>query len=128
VLAARAALGTEGNDSIVWLPAVIAAAAAGQVSRPLLDQIRNQQGALDYGYQPGVYSAGAFSLGAYLSVACRDQAAFTDPAALAAAAARNPAYGVFTRNPYLATCRVWDDPPRQRSCTRPSRHRSRSSS
>ena len=111
LLAARAALGTEGSDSIVWLPAAIEAAAAGHISGQLLGQIRAQQGLIEDGYQPGVYSAGAFSLGAYLSAACRDQAPFADPAALAAAAAGNPAYRVFSRNPSLAACRVWDVPP-----------------
>jgi pimeloyl-ACP methyl ester carboxylesterase len=111
VLAARAALGNEGSGSVVWLPAAIAAAAAGRVGGQLLDAIQAQWGLYVYGYQPGVYSAGAFSLGAYLSVVCRDQAPFTGPAAMASAAAGNRSYRVFVDNPYLAACRIWDVPP-----------------
>ena len=68
-----------------------------------------QQGLFEDGYQPGE-EFGPFSLGAYLSEVCRDQAPFTAPAAPRLPAAGNPAYSVLTENPYLmpaasGTCR-----------------------
>lgn len=110
VLAVRSALGTSGSASIGWLPAAISSAAAGHASGPLLAMIGAQQGLFENGYQPGE-EFGPFSLGAYLSEVCRDQAPFTAPAAPRIPAAGNPAYSVLTENPYHDACRVWDVPP-----------------
>jgi pimeloyl-ACP methyl ester carboxylesterase len=110
VLAVRAALGTSGSTDIGWLPAAISAAAAGRVNEQLLALIEAQPAVFEDGYQPGE-DDGPFSLGAYLSTVCRDQAPFTAGAALSAAAAANRAFSVLAANPYIAACRVWDVPP-----------------
>ena len=110
VLAVRAALSNSGGADIGWLPSAIASAAAGHIAWQLLGLIAALRTVFEYGYQPGA-DFPPFSLGAYLSEVCRDQAPFTGRAALRAAAARNRAYTVLADNPYLAACRVWDVPP-----------------
>jgi pimeloyl-ACP methyl ester carboxylesterase len=109
VLAVRSILSQEGTTSLAALPATIAAAAAGHISPQLRDIVTAPDGAFQLGYQPDVHSAGTFSLGAYLSIACADQAPFASKAALSAAA-NHPGFGVFTANPYLAACRIWHVP------------------
>jgi pimeloyl-ACP methyl ester carboxylesterase len=63
------------------------------------------------GYRPVCSSRGQFSLGAYLTVLCRDQEPFVDRASLATETAGDPAFAhVFQHHPYLEACEAWDVP------------------
>jgi TAP-like protein len=61
-----------------------------------------------------------FSLGAYLTVLCRDQAPFIDRAALTSAAGDDPAFRqLVDKHPYLAACTVWGVAPANPVVARP---------
>ncbi|MDP9299387.1 MAG: alpha/beta hydrolase [Actinomycetota bacterium] len=107
--AARFALGGDGPENLSSLPAMIVAAADGRLS-PRLATIEASDPPFCAGYRP-LCSGQGFSLGAYLSVFCSDEAPFVDQTALEAAAGDDPAFqAVFARDPYLAACAVWDVP------------------
>lgn len=118
LLAVRAALSMSGSASTGWLPAAIRSAAAGHIAWQLRGFIAGLPAVFEYGYQPGA-EFGRFSLGAYMSDVCRDEAPFTNRVALAISAARNPAFSVLANNPYLAACKVWDVPPGERQMDQP---------
>jgi pimeloyl-ACP methyl ester carboxylesterase len=115
--ATRSALGGDGPNqaglNLTSLPETIAAIADGQITPELAAAVG---GGPIYcaGYRPTCVGAGAegFSLGAYLTVLCRDEAPFIDRAALSAAVDGDPGFkDVFEGDPYLAACSVWDVPP-----------------
>ena len=106
---ARSILGGDGPANVAELPSTIAEAAAGGVSDQLLRILGNDP-TLCAGYRPLCMQGGSFSLGAYLSILCRDDAPFLDLATVDADPA--PAYRtVFGDNPYLAACVAWAVPP-----------------
>jgi len=107
----RLALAGDGPSNAGQLPAMIAAAAEGQVSAALAGILANDL-TMCAGYRPKCMRE-PFSLGAYLTQLCRDELPFVDVAAMADAAGDRPAYqSVFgADNPYLAACEVWDVPP-----------------
>jgi pimeloyl-ACP methyl ester carboxylesterase len=105
----RAILGGEGPANVAELPSTIASAAAGGVSDQLVRIVASDP-TLCAGYRPACPHGGSFSLGAHLSILCRDDAPFVDLAAVDADA--TPAYhSVFGDNPYLAACVPWAVPP-----------------
>lgn len=106
--AVRLALGGDGPANAGQLPAMIADAAEGRVSGPLLQLLANDP-TLCAGYRPMCIRQ-VFSLGAYLTQLCRDQLPFVDQEAMTQAAGESPAYqSVFgAESPYLAACEVWD--------------------
>jgi pimeloyl-ACP methyl ester carboxylesterase len=109
--AARFTLGGDGPENLLGLPAMISAAAAGRIT-PELGSIVANDPVFCAGYLPNCNPGGAFNLGDYLSVFCRDEAPFVDQTTVAAAIGADPAYrAVFTEDPYLAACKVWDVPP-----------------
>jgi pimeloyl-ACP methyl ester carboxylesterase len=110
---ARFALAGDGPENLTALPAMIAAAAHGRID-PQLAQIVADDRLFCAGYRPGCTGLGVqpFSLGVYMTVLCRDEAPFIDPAALARKAAGDPTFeAVFVRDPYLAACDAWNVPP-----------------
>jgi pimeloyl-ACP methyl ester carboxylesterase len=115
--ASRFALGGDGPDqsrlNLPQLPATIAAAAQGRISGPLAAAL---EGGPLYcaGYRPLCVGVGdqGFSLGAYLTVLCRDQAPFIDPATLATAIGPDQTFReLLDHDPYLAACKVWGVAP-----------------
>jgi pimeloyl-ACP methyl ester carboxylesterase len=104
----RSILGGDGPANVAELPSSIASAAAGVMSDQLV-RILGIEPTLCAGYRPICGHAG-FSLGAYLSILCRDDAPFIEVAAVDADP--TPAYhAVFGDNPYLAACVPWAVPP-----------------
>lgn len=104
----RSILGGDGPANVAELPSSIASAAVGGVSDQLV-RILGTEPTLCAGYRPICGHAG-FSLGAYLSILCRDDAPFIDVSAVDADP--TPAYHtVFGDNPYLAACVPWAVPP-----------------
>lgn len=105
----RSILGGDGPGNIAELPSTIASAAEGRVSDQLA-RILGSDPALCAGYRPICPPGGSFSLGAYLSILCRDDAPFVDLAAVDGDP--TPAYhAVYGQNPYLAACGPWAVPP-----------------
>jgi len=105
----RSILGGDGPANIPQLPSTIASAANAGVSDQLL-RILGSDLTLCAGYRPTCLHGGSFSLGAYLSILCRDDAPFLDLAAVDGDP--TPAYHtVFGDNPYLAGCVPWAVPP-----------------
>ncbi len=95
-------------------PIVSAIAAAAHGTVAALASKLATGGALCSGYLTAC--TGAFSVGAYLSVLCRDEAPFVDTAALQQADGQLPGLGLaFANNPYLAACPAWDVRPAGRS-------------
>jgi pimeloyl-ACP methyl ester carboxylesterase len=104
----RSILGGDGPANLADLPATIASAAVGGVSEQLV-RIVGSDPTLCAGYRPTCPYTGSFSLGAYLSILCRDDAPFIDLAAVDGDP--TPAYHtVFGDNPYLAACVPWAVP------------------
>ena len=109
--AARFALGGDGPTNAGQLPATITAAADGEATPWLLATIA-QDPIFCAGYRPFCVGQEGFSLGAYLTAFCRDQAPFIDDDVLDAAADHDPVYeAVFVRSPYRQACEAWDVPP-----------------
>jgi pimeloyl-ACP methyl ester carboxylesterase len=105
----RSILGGDGPANVAELPSSIALAAGGDVTDQLVRILGNDR-TLCAGYRPICLHGGSFSLGAYLSILCRDDAPFLDQAAVDADP--TPAYHtVFGDNPYLAACVPWAVPP-----------------
>ena len=105
----RSILGGDGPANVAELPSTIAKAAVGDVSDQVVSVLRNDS-TLCAGYRPICLHGGSFSLGAYLSILCRDDAPFIDLATVDADP--TPAYhAVFGDNPYLAACVPWAVPP-----------------
>jgi pimeloyl-ACP methyl ester carboxylesterase len=105
----RSILGGDGPANVAELPPTIASAAVGGVSDQLVTILASDP-TLCAGYRPICPHGGSFSLGAYLSILCRDDAPFLDMAAVDADP--TPAYhAVFGDNPYLAACVPWAVPP-----------------
>ncbi len=108
--AARFALGGDGPTNAGLLPATIAAAADGEATPWLLATIA-QDPIFCAGYRPFCIAQDGFSLGAYLTAFCRDQAPFIDDDALEAAVDGDPVYeAVFVHSPYREACDAWDVP------------------
>ena len=108
--AARFALGGDGPTNAGQLPATIAAAADGEATPWLLATIA-QDPIFCAGYRPLCIGQDGFSLGAYLTAFCRDQAPFIDDDALDAAVEGDPVYeAVFVDSPYRQACEAWDVP------------------
>ena len=108
--AARFALGGDGPTNAGQLPATIAAAADGEATPWLLATIA-QDPIFCAGYRPLCVGQDGFSLGAYLTAFCRDQAPFIDDDALDAAVDGDPVYeAVFVQSPYRQACEAWDVP------------------
>jgi pimeloyl-ACP methyl ester carboxylesterase len=105
----RSSLGL--TQFIPMLPLMIAAAAEGKITAPAREIIENDP-AFCSGYRPGEGCSGPdFSLGAYLTVLCRDQLPFVDWSALADSFRGDAAYEtVFGSNPNVDACTVWDVP------------------
>lgn len=104
----RSTLGGDGPAQVAGLPSTIASAAAGEVSEQVI-RILGSDPTLCAGYRPLCVEPESFSLGAYLSVLCRDDAPFLDLEA--ADSDERPAYGTaFGDNPYLAACVPWAVP------------------
>jgi pimeloyl-ACP methyl ester carboxylesterase len=123
--ASRFALGGDGPDqsglNLTQLPATIAAAAQGRVSGPLAAALADSPLHCP-GYRPLCLGVGdeGFSLGAYLTVLCRDQAPFIDRAALSTAVGDDPAFQQLVEDhPYLAACTVWGVAPADPVVARP---------
>jgi pimeloyl-ACP methyl ester carboxylesterase len=114
---ARFTLGGNGPENLSRLPAMIAAAADGQLD-PQLATIVSNDPLFCSGYRPSCsatdspsFSPG-FSLGVYLTVFCRDEVPFIDETSIARAAGGDPVYeAVFVDDPYLAACKDWSVPP-----------------
>jgi pimeloyl-ACP methyl ester carboxylesterase len=105
----RSVLGGDGPANIAELPHTIALAAAGEVSDQVV-RILASDPPLCAGYRPLCLQGRSFSLGAYLSILCRDDAPFLDLAVVDGDS--TPAYhAVFGDNPYLAACVPWAVPP-----------------
>jgi len=105
----RSILGGDGPANVAELPSTIALAAAGGVSDQVV-RILGSDPPLCAGYRPICPHGGSFSLGAYLSILCRDDAPFLDLATVDGDP--TPAYHtVFGDNPYLAACVPWAVPP-----------------
>jgi pimeloyl-ACP methyl ester carboxylesterase len=105
----RSILGGDGPANVAELPSTIASAAVGDVSDQVVRILGNDP-TLCAGYRPICLHGGSFSLGAYLSILCRDDAPFLDLAAVDGDP--TPAYHtVFGDNPYLAACPPWAVPP-----------------
>jgi pimeloyl-ACP methyl ester carboxylesterase len=110
---ARFTLGGDGPENLTRLPAIIAAAAHGRIDPQLAEIVANDP-LFCAGYRPSCTGVGVqrFSLGVYLTVLCRDEAPFIDPAALTREAGGDPTLeAVFVRDPYLAACKEWNVPP-----------------
>ena len=111
--AARLVLGGDSPDNLTRFPAMIAAAAQGRLD-PGLARTLAKDPLFCAGYRPSCTGVGVqgFSLGAYLTVLCRDEAPFIDRTALARDARGDPTFeAVFVRDPYLAACKQWDVAP-----------------
>lgn len=105
----RSILGGDGPANVAELPSTIASAALGGVSDQLV-RILGSDPTLCAGYRPICPRGGSFSLGAYLSILCRDDAPFLDLAAVDGDP--TPAYqAVLGDNPYPAACVPWAVPP-----------------
>ncbi|MEP7159338.1 MAG: hypothetical protein ABI797_07905, partial [Chloroflexota bacterium] len=105
----RSILGGDGPANLAELPSTLASAAVGDVSDQVV-RILGSDPTLCAGYRPTCWHTGAFSLGAYLSILCRDDAPFLDLAAVDGDP--RPAYHtVFGDNLYLAACVPWAVPP-----------------
>jgi hypothetical protein len=111
--ASRFALGGDGPEqaglNLTLLPATIAAAAKGRISGPLAAALEDSP-LYCPGYRPLCVGVGdqGFSLGAYLTVLCRDQAPFIDRAALSTAVGNDPAFReLVDDHPYLTACKAW---------------------
>jgi hypothetical protein len=116
-----AARGCFPGLNLTQLPATIAAAAQGRISG-LLAATLEQSPLYCPGYRPLCLGVGdqGFSLGAYLTVLCRDQAPFINRAALANAAGDDPAFReLVDGNPYLAACTAWGVAPANPVVARP---------
>jgi pimeloyl-ACP methyl ester carboxylesterase len=106
---ARSILGGDGPTNVAELPSTLALAAVGGVSDQVV-RILGSDPTMCAGYRPICPHGGSFSLGAYLSILCRDDAPFLDLAAVDGDP--TPAYHtVFGDNPYLAACVPWAVPP-----------------
>jgi pimeloyl-ACP methyl ester carboxylesterase len=109
----RSLLGS-GSNPIAGIPRAIGAAADGKVDLAIASALANG-GAFCTGYLPisdgGAACREGFSLGASLSVLCRDEAPFVDASALRAAADLPGLSEAFGTNPLLAACSVWDVKP-----------------
>ncbi|HSE46054.1 MAG TPA: alpha/beta hydrolase [Gemmatimonadales bacterium] len=104
-------LGGVHPDAAASLPDMVASAAAGRMT-PRLAAIVASGPLLCAGYRPRCEPDESFSLGAYLTVLCHDQAPFVDHAALEAEMAGDPAIAhVFGQHPYLAACEGWNVSP-----------------
>jgi pimeloyl-ACP methyl ester carboxylesterase len=109
--AARFVLGADLPENLGSLPDMVSSAAEGQMS-PRLAAIVAGDPLLCAGYRPQCEPQEPFSLGAYLTVLCRDQAPFVDRGALESGTAGDAAFAqVFGQHPYLAACEAWDVPP-----------------
>jgi pimeloyl-ACP methyl ester carboxylesterase len=123
--ATRFALGGDGPKqprlNLTLLPATIATAAKGRISGPLAAAMEESP-LYCPGYRPLCVGVGdqGFSLGAYLTVLCRDQAPFIDSAARSTAVGNDPAFReVVDDHPYLAACEVWGVAPASPVVARP---------
>jgi len=123
--ASRFALGGDGPEqaglNLTLLPATIAAAAKGRISGPLAAALEDSP-LYCAGYRPLCVGVGdqGFSLGAYLTVLCRDQAPFIDRATLSTAVGNDPAFReLVDDHPYLAACKVWGVAPANPVVARP---------
>jgi pimeloyl-ACP methyl ester carboxylesterase len=107
--AVRSIVGGDGPANVAELPSTIALAAVGGVSDQLVS-ILGSDPTLCAGYRPICLHRGSFSLGAYLSILCRDDAPFLDLAVVDGDP--TPSYHtVFGDNPYVAACVPWAVPP-----------------
>jgi pimeloyl-ACP methyl ester carboxylesterase len=123
--ASRFALGGDGPRqrplNLTQLPDTIAAAAQGRISGPLAAALADSP-LYCPGYRPLCIGVGdqGFSLGAYLTVLCRDQAPFIDRTALATAIGDDPALRKLVEDhPYVAACEVWGVTPANPAVARP---------
>jgi len=117
--AARFTLSGDGPQHLTRLPAMIAAAADGRMTRDLATIVAGGR-LFCAGYHPLCVPQEGFSLGSYLTVLCRDEVPFMDHSDVAARTADAPAFGeVFAHDPYVEACASWDVPPGEPSVHEP---------
>jgi pimeloyl-ACP methyl ester carboxylesterase len=125
--AMRFAFGGDGPNqqplSLSQLPATIAAAARGRITAPLAAAM-DEGSPYCAGYRPLCLGVGrqGFSLGAYLTVLCRDEVPFIDRGRLSEEIGGDRAYrDVFGHDPYVAACGAWHVPPADPTVAQPVR-------
>ena len=105
----RYSLGGDGPEDAIRLPGVIAAAAAGRLSRQLARLVAEDP-PFCAGYRPICGGGDTFAFGAFLTGFCEQMP--VDLAALHQAVGDRPAWSqVFAHSPYDEACRAWGVSP-----------------
>lgn len=105
---ARYALGGDGPENLTRLPAMISAAAEGEI-HPLLGELVASDQLYCLGYRPFCDGQDGFALGVYLTSFCGELTGSPD---LTADPDDPRIYEeVFVRSPYVEACGVWNVPP-----------------
>ena len=109
--AARYAMGGDGPDNLSHLPAMIRAAAQGDL-HPRLAEIIGADPGLCVGYRPLCSGQDDIAWGVYLTHVCRDALPFIDRDALTRATSGEAVYeAVFDPAPWDEVCEAWDVEP-----------------